>query len=107
MAKNKQTDGQGAVETVVVAVPVPKLAPLPKMPKAARKPKPLHACACGCGGTTAGRFAPGHDSRLKGWALRVERGVVKLADIPDGERQAVQAHLKAITPTVANKPVAA
>lgn len=94
-----------AVQTVksVIDVPAiagdrptaPKLPALPKLPKAARKPKPLHACSCGCGGTTFGRFCPGHDSRLHGWALRVEKGVVKLEAIPDGERQAVDAFLKA------------
>lgn len=73
----------------------PKLPALPKLPKAARKPKPLHACSCGCGGTTFGKFCPGHDSRLHGWVLRVEKAVVKLADIPDGQRQAVEAALKA------------
>lgn len=71
------------------------LVALPKLPKAARKPKPLVPCACGCGSTTTRTFAPGHDSRLKGWVLRVERNIVKLADIPDGERQAVAAHMKA------------
>ena len=83
-----------AAQLVTVAV-VPALAALPKMPKAARKPKALVPCGCGCGGTTTRSFAPGHDSRLKGWVLRVERGVVKLADIPDGERQAVKAAIAA------------
>lgn len=69
---------------------VAKLPPLPKLPKAARKPKALHACRCGCGQQTASRFCPGHDSRLKGWCLRVNRGVVKLADIPSGERERVE-----------------
>lgn len=66
-----------------------KLPALPKLPKAARKPKAKRSCLCGCGQQTASRFCPGHDSRLKGWALRVERGVVRVAEIPDGEREAV------------------
>lgn len=70
-------------------VQVQALPPLPKMPKA-KKARPPKECGCGCGNMTkGGNFIPGHDARLHGWALRVERGVVKLADIPDGERQAV------------------
>lgn len=67
--------------------------PLPKMSRANR-PKTNH-CACGCGQMTAATFVPGHDSRLRGWMLRLERGIVKAADIPDGERQAAVAALKA------------
>src|ERR1700741_3189598 len=68
---------------------------LPKLPRAARKPKEPKICACGCAGATkGGRFIPGHDARLHGWALRVTRGLVKLEDIKhEGERAAVKAHL--------------
>ena len=66
---------------------------LPALPRSS-KPKPTRPCACGCGYVTKSKFAPGHDSRLRGWVLRVERNYVKLADIPDGEREAVQAELK-------------
>lgn len=92
MAKNK-----GAAKTAVQDADTTRvaLAPLPKLPARARKPRPQVQCACGCGALTGRTFAPGHDSRLKGWVLRVERGIVKLADIPDGERQAVAAHIKA------------
>jgi hypothetical protein len=31
-------------------------------------------CWCGCGATTKGRFAPGHDSRFHSLAKRVARG---------------------------------
>ena len=69
--------------------------PLPKLPRLKREPKAkTHDCGCGCGTKTAGRFAPGHDSRLRGWVLRVERGIVALADVPDGERQAVERALQ-------------
>jgi hypothetical protein len=47
-------------------------------------------CSCGCGGLTQSRFMPGHDSRLRAWVLKVERGLVALDQIPDGERQAVE-----------------
>lgn len=71
------------------------LAPLPPMPRS-RKSKPPQACACGCGGETkGGKFIPGHDGRVKGWALRIERGVVKLKDVPDGEREAVKKFMAA------------
>lgn len=64
---------------------------LPPLPRAPRASKPAsNPCACGCGHLTKSTFVPGHDSRLRGWVVRVERGVVALADIPDGEREAVQ-----------------
>lgn len=67
--------------------------PLPSIPRT--KSKPPQECACGCGEETrGGRFLPGHDSRLYGWALRVSRGQVKLAEIQhSGERAAVKRYL--------------
>lgn len=67
---------------------------LPPLPRAKAKLKPLKPCECGCGGLCRARFVPGHDSRMRGWIMRVERDIVKLADIPDGERQAVARELK-------------
>lgn len=58
---------------------------LPKLPSSerVRKDRPIKACACGgCGATTKGTWAPGHDAYCHGWALRVERDVVKLKDVP-------------------------
>lgn len=70
--------------------PVKGLAPLPPMPRA-RKTKPPKPCACGCGEMTkGGNYITGHDSYVKGWAIRVERGIVKLADVPDPQRNAVK-----------------
>lgn len=47
-------------------------------------------CECGCGGSTKNRFMPGHDSKLGAWVLRVERGVMRLDEIPhDGIKAAV------------------
>lgn len=59
--------------------------PLPKMPSA-RRSRPTHACACGCGAPTKRTWFPGHDGRATGWALRVERGVIGLGDVPTNER---------------------
>lgn len=38
-------------------------------------------CCCGCGQLTGREFAQGHDARLKGWLLRLERGEVGLAEV--------------------------
>ncbi len=71
-----------------------QLAPLPALPRLARASKPASIpCECGCGLLTKSRFVPGHDSRLRGWCLRVERGLVELDAIPNGERQAVEKEL--------------
>jgi len=73
---------------------------LPPLPRGANKQKPLVPCGCGCGSQTRSKFAPGHDSRLRGWALRVARNMVKLDEIvtvykcSEGERNAVEAHIK-------------
>lgn len=71
---------------------VRKLPPLPR--KASASNKPLVDCGCGCGVKTKSKFAPGHDSRLRGWSIRVARDLVKLEAIPDGEREMVTAHIK-------------
>lgn len=65
-----------------------KLPSLPSLPKAtrARKAKPTRPCVCGCGQSTKATWFPGHDGRATGWALRVERGLVKVEGIPAGER---------------------
>jgi hypothetical protein len=44
---------------------------LPSLPKARR----VVRCACGCGNLCGNRFVPGHDSKLKGMRIRVERGL--------------------------------
>lgn len=59
---------------------------LPSLPSSS-SPRRLKPCFCGCGTPTASTFAPGHDSTLKAWVIRVERGVValdgpELADFP-------------------------
>ena len=54
---------------------------LPAMPGKGRKASTLRACECGCDGLTARRFVPGHDAKLHGWVLRVERGLL----VPNGD----------------------
>lgn len=68
---------------------------LPKLPKGQRKSKPPKPCECGCNQLTrGGRFIPGHDARLHGWALRVERGLLKASEVPAPHTEAVKALLK-------------
>ena len=66
---------------------------LPPLPKAPAKPKPTKPCACGCGESTKGTWAPGHDSNYRGWLLRVERGVLKLSEVPDFMRAKIKAEV--------------
>lgn len=73
---------------------------LPKLPAIKRanrtsKPKPTKPCMCGCETPTKGDWAPGHDSRAKGWAIRVERGIVKLSEVPANEQAGAKFMLKA------------
>lgn len=63
---------------------------LPKMPAL----KSLNKCACGCPRTTGNRFAPGHDSKLKGMRLRVEAGV--WTKTPEGQPVDIDAQLDAL-----------
>lgn len=84
-----QTPGNEAPEQVAP----PELPALPRM-KRAPKAK-THECACGCGGHTANRFLPGHDSKLRGWVLRVQRGIITIDSIAHaGTRQAVERELQ-------------
>ena len=75
-----------------------QLTPLPALPRMAKATKPASIpCECGCGLLTKSRFFPGHDSRLRGWCLRVERKLITLDQVPDGpnggERAAVKREL--------------
>jgi hypothetical protein len=79
------------VVTVAVGDATVEMAKLPtmaKMPRVrSRKPKPLRDCACGCGGQTRATWAMGHDARAKGWALRIQRNICTMDDVPVNERQ--------------------
>lgn len=56
-----------------------------KVGKAAN-PKPksssVQPCKCGCGEQVAANFAQGHDARFKSWMVKVERGEMKVEDLP-------------------------
>lgn len=70
-----------------------KMPVLPKMPKLP-KARPERPCECGCGDKTKSRFAPGHDSYVRAWAIRVERKIVKMSDTPEPQRPAIAAMMK-------------
>ena len=55
---------------------------LPSMSKAGA----IHGCACGCGLPTRRTWYPGHDGRATGWAIRIEKGIIKMDDVPENER---------------------
>lgn len=59
---------------------------MPKMP-ATRKVRASRECACGCGRLTKGTWFPGDDGRATGWAIRVEKGLLALIDVPSNERK--------------------
>jgi hypothetical protein len=54
----------------------------PPPPPSQTPRRAAHVCECGCGGSTQRRFVPGHDSILRAWVIRVERGVIGLDEIP-------------------------
>lgn len=60
-----------------------KMTPMPRLSK---KAKTQTACVCGCGGMTGGTWVSGHDGRAMGWAIRVERGILQLEEVPANER---------------------
>jgi hypothetical protein len=42
--------------------------------KTPKEPKEQRPCLCACGGTTGGKFVPGHDARVKGWFKKIAAG---------------------------------
>ena len=74
-------------------MPETKLAALPPLPGKGKAKAPRR-CECGCAGLTkGGRFIPGHDSRLNGWAIRIAYGH-STEGITPGERTAAIAHIE-------------
>lgn len=67
---------------------------LPPMPRSGKRNRPVVPCACGCGQGTKGTWFPGHDGRATGWAVRVEKGLLTLEDVPSNERAGAVIMLK-------------
>lgn len=63
---------------------------MPALPKLGKSGKASHPCVCGCGLPTKSTWHPGHDGRATGWATRIERGLLTLAEIPDNERKGAE-----------------
>jgi hypothetical protein len=59
----------------------------PAAPKAkktkAKKEVVFNPCLCGCSRQVPGKFAPGHDAKVKQMILGVEREVIKQKDLPE------------------------
>jgi len=51
-----------------------------KPARAAKAPKTVRNCACGCGTETTGHFAPGHDARVHGWIAKLADGRIEPKD---------------------------
>lgn len=80
--KRRKTTGQRGVKKIRLAASAawPQGKPESGAAKLGAQPRP---CACGCGEATGGGwFRPGHDARLKGLLLRVERGEPKEKLLP-------------------------
>lgn len=75
MASKTQTTTKTAATTTAAATkPADKKAKTPRFPAlpaeraawVAKNARPaISSCLCGCGGSTKGRFVPGHDATLK------------------------------------------
>lgn len=64
-----------------------------KLPAMSGSNRPAHPCICGCGMPTKSTWHPGHDGRATGWAIRIERGAMILADVPANERKGAEIRL--------------
>lgn len=57
--------------------------------KAAKAPKTVRKCYCGCGEETTSYFAPGHDARWHGWVKKLASGVLKPADLTSQQKKSL------------------
>jgi hypothetical protein len=65
-----------------------------------------NVCLCGCGTKVKGRFAPGHDGRVNGWLLAVERGEKQPSELPTSVREALAAGILVANPQGPGKVIA-
>lgn len=80
-AKTPQTQEQeegNEMATATKKVAAKKAAP--KVAKA-KVEKVMNDCLCGCGTSTGGNFAPGHDARVHGYGKKIARGDMKFSEI--------------------------
>lgn len=63
---------------------------MPSLPRLGKSSGAVHACICGCGMPTRRTWHAGHDGRATGWAMRIERGVIALVDVPANERKGAE-----------------
>ena len=70
--------------------PAQAMAALPAMPRSGKRNRAIVPCACGCGLGTKSTWHPGHDGRATGWAVRVERGIMKIEEVPANERKGAE-----------------
>lgn len=59
---------------------------LPALPSMRNGSGAPHPCICGCKQPTKRTWYPGHDGRATGWATRIERGIIKIDDVPANEQ---------------------
>ena len=65
-----------------------------------------NVCLCGCGAKVKGHFAPGHDGRVHGWLLAVERGEKQDSELPASVREALAAGILVSNPQKRGKVIA-
>ena len=65
--------GEAEAQATVVSVP---------QPPTVKKEKALKPCGDGCGCMVASKFRPGHDAKYKSMVLKVERGEIKIEELP-------------------------
>lgn len=71
--------------------PEPKVPETPEQRDARIAAKKTNPCVCGCGQLVERFFAQGHDARVHGWLLKVAKGALKLAELNESVRKALDA----------------
>lgn len=76
-------DGKQKAKAKAAAAKQTSGASTPAPAKEKKAPKPLNDCLDGCGAKVKGRFAMGHDAKLKSLILKIERGDEARDTIPE------------------------